>query len=147
MDLHDLKPAPGSKTKKQRSGRGTGSGRGFTSGRGSKGQSARSGGKVGPLFEGGQTRLFRRLPKRGFNSKFKKEFNEVNVYELNQFKNGEEVTPEVLLDKGIINSIAKDGVKILGDGEITKPLTVKAHAFTSSAKNKIEDAEGKVEVI
>ena len=147
MDLHDLKPAPNSKTKKQRKGRGTGSGRGYTCGRGSKGQNSRSGGSVGPIFEGGQTPLFRRLPKKGFNNKFKKEYNEVNVYQLDKFSEGEEVTPEDLLEKGIIDSIAKNGVKILGDGEIDIALNVKAHAFTSSAKEKIEKAEGKAEVI
>jgi len=147
MDLHKLKPSSGEKTKKQRRGRGNGSGRGFTCGRGSKGQNARSGGSVGPIFEGGQTRLFVRLPKRGFNSKTKKEYNEVNVYQLNQFEEEKQVNPQSLLEKGIINSLAKDGVKILGKGEINKSLTVKAHAFSSSAKEKIEKAEGKVEVI
>ncbi len=147
MDLHNLEPASGEKKKKQRKGRGNGSGRGFTCGRGSKGQNARSGGGVGPIFEGGQTRLFVHLPKRGFNSKNKKEYNEVNVYQLNQFDNGEQVTPQSLLEKDIINFLAKDGIKILGKGEITKSLKVKAHAFSSSAKEKIENAEGKVEVI
>ncbi|MFW5980646.1 MAG: 50S ribosomal protein L15 [Halanaerobiaceae bacterium] len=147
MNLHDLKPDPDSKHKKQRKGRGTGSGRGYTSGRGANGQNSRSGGSVGPIFEGGQTPLFRRLPKKGFNNKFKKEYNEVNVYQLNIFEDGEEVTPESLKEKGIVDSIAKNGVKILGDGEIEKSLTVKANAFTSSAREKIEKAEGKVEVI
>ncbi len=147
MDLHNLEPAAGSKQKKQRKGRGNGSGRGTYSGRGVKGQNARSGGKVGPIFEGGQTRLFRRLPKYGFNSKNKKEYNVVNVFQLNVFGKEEEVDPSSLLEKGLISKIAKDGVKILGEGEITKPLTVKAHAFSSSAKEKIEKAEGKAEVI
>ncbi|MFW6268613.1 MAG: 50S ribosomal protein L15 [Bacillota bacterium] len=147
MNLHDLKPDPESKHKKQRKGRGTGSGRGYTSGRGANGQNSRSGGSVGPIFEGGQTPLFRRLPKKGFNNKFKKEYNEVNVYLLNDFEDGTEVTPELLVEKGIIDSVEKNGVKILGDGEIEKSLTVKAHAFTSSARKKIEKAEGKVEVI
>lgn len=147
MDLHDLKPAPGSRAKKQRVGRGMGSGRGYTSGRGANGQNSRSGGKVGPIFEGGQTPLFRRLPKHGFTNKFKKEYNEVNVYKLNQFDDGEKVTPEKLKENGIISNIASSGVKILGDGQIDKSLTVKAQAFSSSAEKKIEKAGGKVEVI
>lgn len=147
MNLHDLKPAEGSKKKHKRVGRGIGSGRGFTSGRGSKGQNARSGGKVRPTFEGGQTPLFRRLPKRGFNNKYKKEYNEVNIYELNKFAENDEVTPEKLVEKGIIDKIASNGVKILGNGELKKTLTVKANAFSSSAKEKIKSADGKAEVI
>ncbi len=147
MNLHDLKPAEGSKKKRTRVGRGTGSGHGFTSGRGSKGQNARSGGKVRPTFEGGQTPLFRRLPKFGFTNIFKKEYNEVNVYQLNKFSNEEEVTAETLIEKGIIKSRAKDGVKILGNGELEKSLHIKAHAFSSSAREKIENAGGKAEVI
>ncbi len=147
MNLHDLKPARGSKKKRNRVGRGTGSGRGFTSGRGSKGQNARSGGKVSPTFEGGQTPLFRRLPKHGFTNIFKKEYNEVNVYQLNKFEEEEEVTPEKLISAGIIDSVEKGEVKILGKGDITKSLNVKAHAFSSSAKEKIENADGKTEVI
>lgn len=147
MKLHDLKPARGSKKKRNRVGRGTGSGRGFTSGRGSKGQNARSGGKVRPTFEGGQTPLFRRLPKHGFTNIFKKEYNEVNVYQLNKFEEGDKITPEKLVSAGIIDSIAGAGVKILGKGDITKALEVKAHAFSSSAKGKIENADGKTEVI
>ncbi|MFW5984900.1 MAG: 50S ribosomal protein L15 [Halanaerobiaceae bacterium] len=147
MDLHDLKPAPGAKTKKTRVGRGIGSGRGYTSGRGANGQNSRSGGKVNPTFEGGQTRLFRRLPKFGFNNKFKKEYNEVNVYKLNCFEDGQEVDPEMMKEKGLISSRAKNGVKILGDGILRKSLHVKANAFTDSACEKIEDADGKVEVI
>ncbi len=147
MKLDDLKPAAGFKKKRKRVGRGTGSGRGYTSGRGANGQNARSGGKVRPTFEGGQTPLFRRFPKRGFNNKFKKVFNEVNIYQLTKFAKGEEVTPEVLLEKGIIDSVAKNGVKILGQGEIENSITVKANAFTASAKDKIEKAGGKAEVI
>jgi len=147
LNLHDLKPAEGSKKKHKRVGRGIGSGRGFTSGRGSKGQNARSGGKVRPTFEGGQTPLFRRLPKRGFNNKYKKEYNEVNIYELNKFAENDEVTPEKLVEKGIIDKIASNGVKILGNGELKKTLTVKANAFSSSAKEKIKSADGKAEVI
>lgn len=147
MNLHDLKPAEGSKQKRQRVGRGTGSGRGYTCGRGANGQNSRSGGKVRPTFEGGQTPLFRRLPKRGFNNKFKKEYSEVNVYELNKFDENTEVTPEKLVEFGIIEPRANNGVKILGKGEIKKSLTVKANAFSSSAREKIESADGKAEVI
>ncbi len=147
MNLHDLKPVKGAKKKRRRVGRGTGSGRGYTSGRGANGQNSRSGGKVRPTFEGGQTPLFRRLPKFGFNNIFKKEYNEINIYELNKFSDKEEVTPEKLVKKGIIDSIARNGVKILGQGELEKSLTVKANAFTSSAKEKIESANGKAEVI
>ncbi len=147
MNLHDLKPAEGSKKNRKRVGRGIGSGRGFTSGRGSKGQNARSGGKVRPTFEGGQTPLFRRLPKRGFNNKYKKVYNEVNIYELNKFAENDEVTPDKLVEKGIIDKKARNGVKILGKGELKKTLTVKANAFSSSAKEKIESADGKAEVI
>jgi len=147
MKLNNLKPAAGYKKKRKRVGHGIGSGRGYTSGRGSNGQNSRAGGEVRPTFEGGQTPLFRRLPKRGFNNKFKKEFNEVNVYQLNRFSADEKVSPEVLLDKGIIDGIAKNGVKILGKGEVNVALDVKAHAFTASARKKIETAGGKSEVI
>ena len=147
MDLHDLKPAPGSRKKKRRVGRGMGSGRGYTSGRGANGQNSRSGGKVGPTFEGGQTRLFRRLPKYGFNKKFKKEYNEVNVYQLNRFEEGTTITPELLKETKVIGSMAKSGVKILGDGVLRKKFHVKAHAYTDSARKKIEEADGKAEVI
>ena len=147
MKLHDLKPARGAKKKRKRVGRGIGSGRGYTSGRGANGQNARSGGKVRPTFEGGQTPLFRRLPKRGFNNKFKKEYNEVNVFQLNKFNEGEEITPAKLVESGIIDNIAKSGIKILGKGEINKPVNVKAHAYTTSARKKIDEAGGKAEVI
>lgn len=147
MKLHDLRPNEGSKKKRKRVGRGMGSGRGYTSGRGANGQNARSGGGVRPTFEGGQTPLFRRIPKRGFNNVFKKEFNEVNIYQLNKFKEDEEVTPEKLVENGVIDTIAKSGVKILGQGELEKSLIVKANAFTKSAMEKIEAAGGKAEVI
>ena len=147
MNLHDLKPARGSKKKRTRVGRGTGSGRGYTSGRGANGQNSRSGGRVRPTFEGGQTPLFRRLPKRGFTNEFKKKFNEINVFQLNRFDDGMEITPEMILEEGLINKLEKSGVKILGSGEIDVSLTVKANAFSSSAKEKIEDAGGKAEVI
>ncbi|MFW6264510.1 MAG: 50S ribosomal protein L15 [Bacillota bacterium] len=147
MNLHDLKPEAGSKKKRRRKGRGVGSGRGYTSGRGANGQNARSGGGVRPTFEGGQTPLFRRLPKRGFNNIFKKVYNEINLYQLNRFAENEEVTAEKLIESGLIDNLAKSGVKILGDGEVEKALVVKANAFTKSAKEKIEAAGGKAEVV
>ncbi len=147
MNLHDLKPAEGSKTRKRRVGRGTGSGRGYTSGRGANGQNSRSGSKTRPTFEGGQTPLFRKLPKRGFTNIFKKQYSIVNVFQLNKFEEGTEITPELLKETGLIDNIAKNGVKILAKGDINKNLTVKAHAFSSSAVEKIEDAGGKAEVI
>ncbi len=147
MNLHDLKPEEGSKKKRNRKGRGTGSGRGYTSGRGANGQNARSGGGVRPTFEGGQTPLFRRLPKRGFNNIFKKEFNVINVYQLNRFNEDEEVTIDKLIDCGLIDNVAKNGLKILGDGEVEKALVVKANSFTKSAQEKIKAAGGKAEVV
>ena len=147
MKLHNLSPKEGSKQKKKRVGRGNGSGRGTYCGRGIKGQKARAGGNVGPIFEGGQTRLFRRLPKVGFNNKFKREVNIVNVRDLNGFPADSEVTPELLEERGLISSIPGDGVKILGDGELEVSLTVKAHDFSESARKKIEAAGGKTEVI
>lgn len=147
MRLHDLKPAEGSTKKKKRVGRGIGSGHGKTSGRGHKGQNARSGGGVRPGFEGGQMPLTRRIPKRGFTNIFKKEYSIVNVGTLEErFEDGAEITPEVLIEKGIIKDV-KDGVKILGDGELTKKLTVKAHKFSQSAVEKIQAVGGKAEVI
>ncbi len=147
MRLEDLKPSPGAMKDKKRRGRGPGSGLGKTSGRGHKGQKARGTSKVEPWFEGGQTPIHRRLPKRGFKNINKKHYAVVNVRTLEErFEEGEIVTPEVLLERGIIKKVM-DGVKILGDGEITKPLTVKAHAFSKSAKEKIEKVGGKAEVI
>jgi len=147
MQLHELKPVPGSRHKRKRKGRGESSGLGKTAGRGHKGQKARSGGKVRRGFEGGQMPLVRRIPKRGFTNIFKKEYAIVNVGDLNQrFDPGDEVTPKSLREKGLIKSI-KDGVKILGDGDIEKNLTVKAHAFSRTAVEKIEAAGGKVEVV
>ncbi|MBN2260243.1 MAG: 50S ribosomal protein L15 [Clostridiales bacterium] len=147
MRLHDLKPAEGSRKSKKRVGRGTGSGLGTTAGRGSNGQNSRSGGGVRPGFEGGQMPLFRRIPKRGFtNARFKKEWLILNVADLNVFDDQAEVTPEILLEKGIINSL-KYGIKILGDGELNKALNIKANKFTQSAMKKIEAAGGKAEVI
>ncbi len=147
MKLHDIKPAPGSKAKRKRVGRGTGSNKGYTSGRGANGQNSRSGGLVRPTFEGGQTPLFRRLPKRGFNNKFKKEYEVVNVHQLNHFDENTEITPELLKKNGMIDENTKAGVKILGTGLVEKSLTVKAHAFSKSAKEMIEEAGGKAEVI
>ena len=146
MKLQDLQPALGSTKKAYRKGRGAGSGNGKTAGRGHKGQWARSGGGVRPGFEGGQMPLARRLPKRGFTNIFGTTYASVNVSALERFENGTEVTTELLLETGIISK-ALDGVKILGDGELTKNLTVKAAAFSASAKEKIEKAGGKVEVI
>ena len=146
MKLQDLQPALGSTKKAYRKGRGAGSGNGKTAGRGHKGQWARSGGGVRPGFEGGQMPLARRLPKRGFNNIFGTTYAPVNVSALERFENGTEVTTELLLETGV-NSKALDGVKILGNGELTKSLTVKAAAFSASAKEKIEKAGGKAEVI
>ncbi|WP_227764145.1 50S ribosomal protein L15 [Zhaonella formicivorans] len=146
MKLHELKPAEGSRKAPTRVGRGIGSGLGKTSGRGHKGQKARSGGGVRPGFEGGQMPLHRRLPKRGFTNIFKKEIVNINVDVLNRFDNGTVVTPELLKEQGIIKSV-KDGLKILGEGNVEKALTVKAHGFSKAAVEKIEAAGGKAEVI
>lgn len=146
MKLQDLQPALGSTKKAYRKGRGAGSGNGKTAGRGHKGQWARSGGGVRPGFEGGQMPLARRLPKRGFNNIFGTTYAPVNVSALERFENGTEVTTELLLETGVISK-ALDGVKILGNGELTKSLTVKAAAFSASAKEKIEKAGGKAEVV
>jgi len=146
MKLHELAPAPGSRKPRTRVGRGIGSGLGKTSGRGHKGQKARSGGGVRPGFEGGQMPLYRRLPKRGFYNKFGKEFAEVNVSALARFDNGAVVDPGALIKAGIIKNI-RDGVRILGNGTLDKALTVRAHGFTKAAIEKIEAAGGKVEVI
>ena len=146
MRLHDLRPAEGSTKSRKRVGRGTGSGLGTTAGRGSNGQNSRSGGGVRPGFEGGQMPLFRRIPKRGFNNKFKKLWTVVNVELLNDFEDGTEITPEVLLQTGVVSKLGY-GLKILGDGELNKKLTVKANKFTQSAISKIEAAGGKAEVI
>ncbi|MCY6371540.1 50S ribosomal protein L15 [Clostridium ganghwense] len=146
MKLHELKPAAGSKKAPKRIGRGSGSGWGKTAGKGHKGQNARSGGGVRPGFEGGQMPLYRRLPKRGFTNIFAKDYVEVNVNRLNIFEDGTEITPEVLKANGVISKI-KDGVKILGNGNLEKKLVVKATKFTKGAVEKIESMGGKVEVI
>ena len=146
MKLHELSPAAGSTKEAYRKGRGPGSGNGKTAGRGHKGQNARSGGGVRPGFEGGQLPLYRRLPKRGFKNKFAKEYTIVNIETLDQFDNGTVVDSELLLKEGVISKL-NDGLKILGNGELTKNLTVKANIFSASAKEKIEAAGGKAEVI
>ena len=146
MKLHELKPAIGSTTAPKRLGRGVGSGLGKTSGKGHKGAKARSGGGKRPGFEGGQMPLTRRLPKRGFTNIYRKEYAAVNVSALECFEDGATVTAEALKDAGLIKKTL-DGVKILGGGELTKKLTVKAAKFSASAKEKIEAVGGKAEVI
>ena len=146
MKLHELHPAEGSTTAAKRLGRGTGSGLGKTSGKGHKGAKARSGGGKRPGFEGGQMPLYRRVPKRGFTNIFGTEYAEVNVERLEVFENGDTVTAEKLLEAGVIRKTL-DGVKILGNGDLTKKLTVQAAKFTAGAKEKIEAAGGKAEVI
>lgn len=146
MKIADLRPSDGSKKKKKRVGHGVGSGHGKTSCKGHKGQKARSGGTKGPGFEGGQMPLQRRLPKRGFKNIFKIEFAIVNLKDINKIEGVDVITPEILIEKGIVKNI-KDGVKILGGGELQKPLTIKADAFSASASAKITAAGGKVEVL
>lgn len=146
MKLHDLAPAAGSVTPAYRKGRGIGSGNGKTAGKGHKGQNARSGGGVRPGFEGGQLPLYRKLPKRGFNNKFATKYAIVNVSELNVFEDGTVVDMKTLLEKRIIRK-SLDGLKVLGNGEINKKLTVKAAIFSASAKEKIEAAGGKTEEV
>lgn len=146
MKLHELKPAEGSRKERNRVGRGMSSGNGKTSGRGHKGQKARSGGGTRPGFEGGQMPLFQRLPKRGFTNVNRKKYSIVNLDTLNRFEEGTEITPELLLENGTVSKL-NDGIKILGNGKIEKKLTVKAHKFSASAKEAIEAAGGKTEVI
>ena len=147
MKLHELSPAAGSTTVGKRKGRGVGTGNGKTAGRGHKGQWARSGGGVRPGFEGGQRPLTRRLPKRGFQNVFAKNYCEVNLTDLNKaFEDGCEVTFEALVEKRLATK-KMDGFRVLGSGELTKKLTVKANGFTASAKEKIEAAGGKAEEV
>lgn len=146
MKLDELRPAPGSKTTARRVGRGIGSGLGKTSGKGHKGQNARSGGGVRPGFEGGQMPLFRRLPKRGFKNRNSKEYTEVTLAMLEQLENGTEVTAESLKANGMIKKV-NDGIVVLGNGELTKKLTVKASRVTKTAEAKIVAAGGKIEVV
>lgn len=146
MKLHELKPAEGSTKARRRVGRGIGSGMGKQSTRGAKGQNARSGGGTRPGFEGGQMPLYRRLPKRGFKNIFAKKYAVINVEELNCFEDKAVVDPAALVEAGILKNVL-DGVRILGDGELTKALEVRAQGFTKTAQAKIEAAGGKVEVI
>ena len=146
MNLHELSPAPGSKRVAVRVGRGLGSGLGKTSGKGQKGQKSRSGGVKRPGFEGGQRPLYLRLPKRGFYNKFGKDYVEINVSALERFEDGTVVEPVMLIEEGIVKNI-RDGVRILGNGELTKKLTVQVNAFSEGAKAKIEAAGGTCEVI
>ncbi|WP_096271365.1 50S ribosomal protein L15 [Paucisalibacillus globulus] len=146
MKLHELKPAEGTRKERNRVGRGTSSGNGKTSGRGHKGQNARSGGGVRPGFEGGQMPLFQRLPKRGFTNINRKEYAIVNLDVLNRFEDGTEITPELLIESGVVKN-EKAGIKILGNGSVENKYTVKAHKFSASAKAAIEEAGGKTEVI
>ncbi len=146
MRIHELKKPEGSTKAPKRIGRGQGTGQGTTAGRGMNGQNSRSGGGVRLGFEGGQMPLYRRLPKRGFNNKWAKEYAEVNVKDLNKFDEGATVDAAALIEKGIVKK-ALDGVKVLGNGELQKKLTVKAAKFSKSAAEKIEKAGGKAEVI
>ena len=146
MKLHDLTPSEGATRERRRIGRGHGSGWGKTAGKGHKGQNARSGGGVRPGFEGGQTRLARRIPKRGFNNIFATKYTAINVSDLEKFVDGTVVDTELLLAAGVIKK-ENDGVKVLGNGELTKKLTVKAAAYSASAKEKIEKAGGEAEVV
>ena len=148
MKLHELSPKEGSTKENYRKGRGAGSGNGKTAGKGHKGQNARSGGGVRPGFEGGQLPLYRKLPKRGFkNAIFKKQYTIVNVETLEKFNDGDVVDAAVLLGLGVISAIAEDGIKVLGKGDLTKKLTVKAAVFSATAKEKIEAVGGKTEVV
>ena len=147
MKLHELSPAEGSVKASFRKGRGAGSGNGKTAGKGHKGQNARSGGGVRPGFEGGQLPLYRKLPKRGFNNvRFGKQYAVINVEALNVFNDGDVVDFATLLAAGVVNKVF-DGIKVLGEGELTKKLTVKAKVFSASAKEKIEAVGGKTEVV
>lgn len=146
MKLHELGPPDGARKRVKRVGRGPGSGHGKTAGRGHKGQKARSGGKVSPWFEGGQLPLHRRVPKRGFRNPFKKVYAIVNLKDLDRFEAGTKVTPVLLEEAGLVKN-SLDGIKVLGEGELTKPLHVLAHKFSRSAVQKIQEAGGTVEVI
>ena len=147
MKIEDLRPSEGSTKKRKRVGRGPGSGHGKTSTRGHKGQKSRSGAKKNPGFEGGQMPMQRRLPKRGFkNYPFKLEFAIVNLRDIAKIETSDEITPDILVEKGLIKKVL-DGVKVLGSGEVSRSVTVKAHAFSESAKKKIAAAGGKAEVI
>ena len=146
MKLHELRAAEGASKKPKRKGRGTATGQGKTAGRGMNGQNSRSGGGTRPGFEGGQMPLYRRIPKRGFTNIWRKEYTILNVDDLNVFEAGTVVTPELLEEKGIVKQVI-DGIKILGEGNLEKNVTVKAHKFSKTAIEKIETAGGKAEVI
>ena len=147
MKLHELERNPGATHKKKIVGRGPGSGLGKTSGKGHKGQNARSGGGVNPVFEGGQLPLYRRLPKRGFrNAKFKVEYATINISDLNKFDEGTVITPELLKETGLVKS-QKAGIKVLGNGELDHKVTVRAHRYTQAALEKLERSGSKAEVI
>lgn len=147
MKLNNMAPAVGAKKESRRLGRGIGSGLGKTSGKGHKGQWARSGGGVRPGFEGGQMPLIRRIPKRGFNNYFKKQYSIINLCDLEIFEDGDVVNAETLLAYGVLSKVEEYGVKVLGGGEVTKKVTVQANKFTKSAVEAIEKAGGKVEVL
>lgn len=146
MKLHELRAPEGSTKNPKRKGRGTATGQGKTAGRGMNGQNSRSGGGTRPGFEGGQMPLYRRVPKRGFTNIWKKEWEIINVEDLNAFENGTLVTPELMIEAGLAKKVV-DGIKILGNGELEKSVTVKAHKFSKTAIEKIESAGGKAEVI
>lgn len=146
MKLHELKPVAGARKERNRVGRGIGSGNGKTSGRGTKGQNSRSGGGVRPGFEGGQNPLFRRIPKRGFTNINRKDYAIVNLDQLNRFEEGTEITPALLIESGVVKA-EKSGIKILGNGQLSKKLTIKAHKFSNSAIKAIETAGGSHEVL
>jgi len=146
MELHELKPSVGARKERKRKGRGIGTGNGKTAGKGHKGQNARSGGGVRPGFEGGQMPIFRRLPKRGFKNPNRTEYAIVNLDTLNLFEEGTEVTPELLVETGVVKN-TKNGIKVLGNGSLEQKLTVKAHKFSGSAKEAIVAAGGTTEVI
>ena len=146
MKLHELKPPGGARQRRKRVGRGTGSGHGKTSGKGEKGQKARSGAHIHPWFEGGQLPLHRRVPKRGFTNRFRRAYAIVNLKDLEQFEPGAKVTPGLLREMGIVKAL-QGGLKVLGAGPLSKPLTISAHKFSKQAAEKIIGAGGKVEVI
>ena len=146
MKLNELAPSQGTNKNRKRRGRGTATGQGKTGGRGMNGQNSRSGGGVRPGFEGGQLPLFRRIPKRGFKNRNRIDWTTINIELLNAFENGTVVTPELLIESGIVKKFSY-GLKVLGDGSLNKEITVKAHKFTQSAIEKIEAAGGKAEVI
>jgi large subunit ribosomal protein L15 len=146
MKIHQLSQPKGARKVAKRVGRGIGSGNGKTSGRGHKGQKSRSGGGVRRGFEGGQMPLMRRLPKRGFHNLFRKEYTIINIRDLDRFSEGEEVNPQTLKEKGIVKSL-RDGIKVLGEGELKKKLTVCAHKFSKAAEEKIRSAAGEIKVL